>query len=113
VSSATTTTYPLPAPDANFTFWFDPVDVNEQFEEIVEFEVAPNPSNGSFKIISTDHNNKIEVSIYNSTGQLVFKTKTYTGETIDLRERLNTGYYTLLVNQNNISSKLKLLIVED
>lgn len=112
-SSATTVTYPLSATEGNFTFWFDPVDVAEQYKNNVEFKIGPNPSNGSFKIISTDRYSKIKVNIYNSVGQLVYSTNTLTGKTIDIRERLKTGYYTLLIKHNNISSKLKLVIVED
>ena len=44
-------------------------------------------------------------------GQLVLSTKNQLGSSISIRDILEVGYYTVVVNQGGVSSRLKLVIV--
>ncbi|MBC8319525.1 MAG: agmatine deiminase family protein [Bacteroidetes bacterium] len=111
ISSSTTTTYPLSAPEGNFTFWFDIVNIDETYVNTYDFELVPNPSNGKFAIIRQNENSEIRIKIFNSVGQLVFVTQAYTGEIINTGNKLDKGYYTVIVGHNNNISKLKMVIL--
>ena len=110
ISSSTTTTYPLSSPEGNFTFWFDIVDVDKYKGTTLDLKIVPNPTTGNFKIISNEQSSDIQVSIFNSIGQLVLLTNSYTGKTITTGDRLDVGYYMVIVDDNNISTKMKLVI---
>ncbi|MFK5856354.1 MAG: agmatine deiminase family protein [Bacteroidota bacterium] len=110
ISSTTTITYPLSAPQGNFTFWFDIVDIEQNRSNISEFSISPNPSSGNFKIDHSSGNAEIDISIYNIAGQLIISTKTYTGSTLNLSHELEEGYYNVIVNQDGKVAKLKLVI---
>ncbi len=111
VSSSTLITYPLSAPEGNFTFWFDLVDVNHNNEESLGYSIVPNPSSGNFKIMNSNQNTEIQISIYNMAGQLVLSTRNHLGSSISIGDILEEGYYTVVVNQGGASSRLKLVIV--
>lgn len=111
VSSSTTTTYPLSAPNGNFTFWFDIVEIEENAMVEHKFNIAPNPTTGDFRVISNDSYGKILVSIFNSVGQLVQEKISSTGKLIQTEGKLKTGYYTVVIENNNNSSKFKLVVL--
>ncbi len=108
ITPSSTITYPLSAPDGNFTFWFDIVDVELNRVSSSELSITPNPSSGEFKINSNDLVSKMKVSIYNLQGQLILSTQSYSGASIFTGDKLDIGYYTVIVNQDGSSSKLKL-----
>jgi len=107
----TQVTYPLSAPEGNFTFWFDVVSDMPVVMERKKFRIAPNPSTGSF-IVKDDSgiSDNITVSIYNSNGQLIRKLFTKTNNLINLKDILTTGYYNLHIKHNNNISVEKLII---
>jgi len=110
ISSSTTITYPLSAPNGNFTFWFDIVGVDEYSNDVSDFSIAPNPTSGNFKILSSDQFGELEVSIYNLEGQLIISTKSNVGSIISTGDLLKPGYYTVIINKEGISSRSKLVI---
>lgn len=73
-SSATaTTTYPLGAPAANFTFWLDgTVGDSETFAVSRTLKVVPQPSNGSFQLLTNDQEIR-RVQLYDAASRLVFE----------------------------------------
>ena len=112
ISSTTQSTYPLSAPEGNFTFWFDVVSHENEIPPNQFFEIAPNPSNGNFKLLGDyQKEKKLTISIYNSAGQYILKTASNIGETIDVSNNLSEGYYTLIIDYNNTISKQKLIII--
>lgn len=110
ISPSATTTYPLSAPEGNFTFWFDIVDVALNNDNSSVFSIAPNPSSGNFKIITKDIESEISVAIYDLQGKLKLSTQSFAGDNIVTGDKLDAGYYTVIVSQSGVSSKLKLVV---
>jgi len=108
-SSETQITYPLSAPEGNFTFWFDVISSDETVNNKDEFKIAPNPSTGSF-IIRNNINENIKISIFNSSGQLVHRCTTITNTLIDLDNNLLNGYYSVCIETKEGISTHKLII---
>ena len=111
ISSTTTTTYPLSAPNGNFTFWFDIVNIYTFETNTTQYSIVPNPSSGDFKIYGSIGTEKIHLSIYNMSGTKLFDEYTNVGETISLGKSLKEGYYTVLIVSGDTTERLKLLIV--
>ena len=111
ISSATTVTYPLSAPNGSFSFWFDIVDVNQNSSNNFDVRIAPNPAVGSFKILSNKLNEEIQLSFYNMLGSLVWVTNAHTGSSINTNI-LPQGSYIVVVNNHGDISKLKLEIIK-
>ncbi len=76
---------------------------------INDFDVYPNPSNGSFNIdlISSNKNNSIE--IYSVFGEKVFETSTFVNKSISI-SNLKKGIYLIKLNQDETSITKKLVI---
>ena len=112
ISSTTQTTYPLSAPDGNFTFWFDVVSGEDETLETKKYEIAPNPSNGSFIILGDNSVVKnVIIDIYNLAGQLITKQQVATNQTINLSDLLKIGHYTIVIDDGVISNTQKLVII--
>lgn len=72
-SSQFTTTYPLGAPAANFKFWLDgTVGMEEITATTAGLLVFPQPSNGSFQVV-TDGQPIQQLEIWDVSGKLVYK----------------------------------------
>ena len=73
-------------------------------ETVINNKLAlyPNPNNGIFSIIFTDHHTNAVVSldIMNMYGQMVYETASYTHGKIDL-SHLRPGIYILRLRSNN------------
>ena len=109
ISSKTTTTYPLSAPDGTFTFWLDVVSkIYNNSED--HFTIAPNPGNGDFQIISSQHLHSIQISVFNSNGQKVLSDKCNPGSPVHLSEKLSPGIYLIVIRDKNLTSKHKLIV---
>lgn len=110
-STETQVTYPLSAPEGNFTFWFDVVSDIEQITKQNDFNIFPNPSNGSFVIKNSNNvDENISLKVYNTTGQLINSLSSSTNEIIDLENVLKTGYYILQIETKTRSSTHRLII---
>ena len=86
------------------------VGVDEYSNDVSDFSIAPNPTSGNFKILSSDQFGELEVSIYNLEGQLIISTKSNVGSIISTGDLLKPGYYTVIINKEGISSRSKLVI---
>ncbi len=75
-----------------------------------EINVTPNPNNGNFVLSGSDlnaSNNNIDIRIYNSLGEVVYKAKSKFNNVsfennINLSEHVAPGVYLLLVTYNNV-----------
>ncbi len=86
----------------------------ENFDKLL-IDTYPNPTNG---LININLNKKIlinSVEVFTSLGEPVYKSTNYIQPTnfiqLDLRDFEN-GFYTLLINEENRSSSLKLIIMK-
>ncbi len=52
----------------------------------------------------------MKVGIYNLQGKLIMSTTSYPGSSIFTGDKLDEGYYIVIINQGGISSKLKLVV---
>ena len=113
ISSETQTTYPLSAPEGNFTFWFDVVSDTENEIITESFNISPNPSSGKFTITEHSNNsNELLIKIFNTQGQLVHSSVRKPNAFIDIETELGTGYYTLVIESGELTSVHKLIILD-
>ncbi len=110
ISTTTTTTYPLSASVGNFTFWFDVVGINNISDNSHKYSIAPNPTKGSFMLLHKNYSGKVGLSIFNINGQKVIEIANYHGGIINADNMLDAGCYAVLVNDNGIISRQKLVI---
>ncbi len=111
ISSTTTTTYPLSAPQGNFTFWFDVVSEVDDPEKEKQYTISPNPSKGIFKVHNSQHSQEeIKISVFNPQGLLINKTVSLSDQFINLEKILGNGFYTVIIENNNLISKSILII---
>ncbi len=108
ISATTTTTYPLSAPEGNFTFWLD-ITSNYLHNDEQTITIAPNPGNGIFKVVS-DRTTSINIEIFNNLGQAIYSTKTTTNNTLDLSGILAPGYYSIIIASGEKKYSHKYLI---
>jgi spore germination protein YaaH len=72
-------------------------DVNENWNDDL-LSVFPNPTNGNFEI-RTDLKSGLKINIFNSLGELVYRTDVQSEKVIDLNNlNLNTGIYFVEIN---------------
>lgn len=94
--------------DTNLADECDPsvMSVNEVDE--IEFDVYPNPSNGSFTI-DTQINGAYDVSVLDMTGRKVYSKQNFNGKvTMDLN--IPSGVYFVTINSDGMSLMKKLII---
>ena len=76
---------------------------------MVSIKIAPNPGNGAFKIYS-DKYEDVEISIFNSLGQLVKKANESTNNLINFSGDLTTGIYTFVIESSSQSSSITYIV---
>lgn len=109
ISSKTTTTYPLSAPEGTFTFWLDVVSQLYSNSESY-FTISPNPGNGDFKIHSTQNKQSLQLTVFNSNGQKVVSQICNSNSDIKLGNKLLPGIYFIQIQGHNLISKHKLIV---
>ncbi len=73
-----------------------------------DIKIYPNPTSGVININFENQTNKLELSIYNITGELVYYTPSFSSETLDL-SCLNQGVYFVNVKYESNYSMIKLI----
>jgi hypothetical protein len=114
VNPATNTTYSLTGSDANncensssFVLQVDAcLGISQLAEGSIKWAVYPNPNIGEFFIETSQ---AVDVSIYNTMGQLILQQKVSEGKNqINLHEQAN-GIYFIEINQNAEIKRMKLI----
>ncbi|MES2284220.1 MAG: T9SS type A sorting domain-containing protein [Bacteroidota bacterium] len=89
------------------TYTSCPLGIDESND--IEFSIYPNPAQNDIKIETSIYLNNVELTIYNSFGQVVKKISKLNGNsfTIENKELSNGLYFIVLANENkHITSKL-------
>ncbi len=109
ISSKTSITYPVSAPEGNFTFWLDITSkiYSDSEENTV---IAPNPSNGEFTISTPTPGELLDIFIYQSSGQLLFSGTFTSGTTTSVTNELQAGLYIIRIAGRNTLTTQKLII---
>lgn len=110
ISSATTTTYPLSAPDGNITFWFDALSEVDLFDEKQDLFLYPNPGKGLFTLYLPDPDVPADIQVYNLRGQLLLEIKASNNQVIDVQNTLSTGVYLIRLKTDRTGKMHKLII---
>lgn len=110
ISSFSTTTYPLAAPEGNFTFWMDVVSsTNDAIQE--EYSTLyPNPNQGIFNIRLPNDTEKALFQIFNLNGMLLHEETVSNYQTIDLRSVVKSGSYIVRLQSDGNDELIKILI---
>jgi hypothetical protein len=75
-----------------------------------DFEIYPNPNNGSFEIKMSNISDKVEIEILDINGKIIYKnTSSNKNQTINI-ENISSGVYILKANQNGYFKTKKLII---
>jgi hypothetical protein len=73
----------------------------------INLSVNPNPTKGLLSL-NSNYENIVEVEIYSTSGQLVFKETVWSNSIINI-ESLNNGLYTVKLNSQNQIKLIKIL----
>lgn len=106
VSASTITTYPLSAPEGNFTFWLDVMGQVDKHNSEPKILISPNPGKGVFKIYSAI-TEEVDLELFNNLGQLILKKKFVSNSNIDLSKYLKPGNYTVVIRSSGETVSLK------
>jgi hypothetical protein len=109
-SNSATTTYPLSAPDGNFTFWFDVVSEIDLPEKFNTSFVFPNPGNGMIRFQLSDKMNQAEMRLYTLNGQLLFETSVTNNQPVNIKRFVSPGVYLVRLNTKYEEEVIKLII---
>ena len=109
ISTRTTTTYPLAAPEGNFTFWFDPI-LEMQESGSHETVLYPNPGNGSFRLKLGNKMAEAEVRIFDMDGRILFHDKVTGYEQVILNKSIATGLYLVQVITHDNNEIIRLIV---
>jgi len=109
-STSATTTYPLSAPDGNFTFWFDVVSEIDLTEKFNTSFVFPNPGNGMIRFQLSDKMNLAEMRLYTLNGQLLFETSVANNQPVNIKRFVSPGLYLVRLNTKDEEEVIKLII---
>ncbi len=111
ISSFSTTTYPLAAPEGNFTFWMDVVSsTNESFQEDYS-ALYPNPNQGKFNIRLPVDTEKALLQLFNFKGVLIYEETISNSQAIDLRSVLKSGSYIVRLQSVGYVEYIKIIIL--
>ncbi len=75
----------------------------------IAIALFPNPSVGSFQVLGLPRSTKVQVTVYNSIGQLVEEQWIENGETMDLRQQ-SPGSYFLYLKAGSWTAKQHLVL---
>ena len=89
-------------------FCDDVLAVNENQDEVIAFELYPNPSNGSFNISLLEGLNQAKIVITDLAGKTVYKEKAIDGKQITLNS--SAGVYLVSIVNNELTLTKKLVI---
>lgn len=110
ISENTYTSYPLSAPQGYFTFWFDIVHTFELNEIKDSYQIAPNPNDGNFTILSDQNISAISLSIWNTSGQLLHTLSYTSGQQLHLPESMENGTYLITLDDGVKTHQLKMIL---
>jgi len=85
-----------------------PLNLNDDALDISK--IYPNPTNGSFTIKFNNSINNATINIYNTFGQLVFKSKVDSSNQADINLNVKTGVYFIKIVSENITITKHLII---
>jgi hypothetical protein len=81
----------------------------------VQTEILPNPNRGSFVLaLSTDWENEANITIYNTTGTMVYNKQTMLQNgtnRMDMNLDLPSGVYSIIVNHQGLQT-IKRFVIE-
>lgn len=75
-----------------------------------EFCLSPNPSNGKFTLDFKKNVNKMNIKLFSSMGQLIYKKENFAGEKMQFDLNLEKGVYYLNCNVSDETNTLKVII---
>ncbi len=87
--------YRLMEEDLDGTTMVSPVKLVKGYG-ILDLKLVPNPGNGYFKIIGATPQTPLTVTIFSVTGQSVYTTSVFPGETVDMSQ-FAKGYYVVQI----------------
>ncbi|HMM10795.1 MAG TPA: agmatine deiminase family protein [Bacteroidales bacterium] len=100
ITSHGNVTYPVAAPAANFTFWFDQAVGMPQMEHQQKMHIFPQPASEGFYIHLPVADDAAQVKIYDRTGRLVYVNDSYTAGSW-LEPKLQAGVYVVVLRSGN------------
>jgi len=92
---------------AKENFCINVITANDEFSEKENFDIYPNPSNGSFTIISPVSSGYLE--ILNSLGQTI-QTRSFINTNIQINQDLNSGVYFVKIHSDEKISVAKIIV---
>jgi len=110
ISSTTTTTYPLSAPEGNFTFWFEVVSQTPEIDPSAQASIYPNPTDGSIRIVLDEGVHAAQLSVYSLSGSLLWQQAVTNHQRINLSDNISTGVYLAKIQWDDIQEITKLII---
>ncbi len=110
ISTSEIITYPLSAPEGNFSFWFDMVGENEIQNTDKHYQIMPNPNAGRFTISLPHDNSKLNIKVMDASGSVVFQRSETSEPRIQLPNSLNEGVYLLHIEDGHGSHTSKMIL---
>ena len=89
-------------------FCDDVLALDEHQDEVIAFELYPNPSNGSFNVSLPEGLNQAKIVITDLAGKIVYSEQAIDGKQITLNS--SAGVYLVSIVNNEFSSTKKLVI---
>jgi hypothetical protein len=88
----------------------DPNYTNTQPINVIDFNVYPNPTNGTFVVEAEERINRVEV--YNMVGQIVYNNSTFNSERVNVQlNTINKGIHIVKIYFDNDSVAVQKLVV--
>lgn len=110
ISTTTTTTYPLSAPEGQFTFWFDIVSDLNEINKLNFSTVFPNPNKGVFTVRLKNGDKEARLQLYNLDGKSILEMQVINSQLINLGSKVNSGIYLARILSNNKEEIFKIVI---
>lgn len=87
------------------------VSIAEKMQVMQQTKVYPNPSADYILVETANNNEPVEISLYNTFGQLVYTEKTTNNKTkISVDDSFKQGVYIVKITQGSINSQHRILI---